>query len=160
MNSTASHRAGRSGTIKRRLAAGLAALVLCAATGTPTFARAPGQASPPAITPSSRMVTAADRAAAAARAAANKAAGKDGAKPAAVPGGTPDYFGTTPNYANSPLPTVSGSVVSGGIRKFVDSLAGLGSANVNDLGQYMPVALADQTTYPGSDYYEISSVRS
>jgi FtsP/CotA-like multicopper oxidase with cupredoxin domain len=159
MNSTASHRAGRSGTIKRRLAAGLAALVLCAATGTPTFARAPGQASPPAITPSSRMVTAADRAAAAARAAANKAAGKDGAKPAAVPGGTPDYFGTTPNYANSPLPTVSGSVVSGGIRKFVDSLAGLGSANVNDLGQYMPVALADQTTYPGSDYYEIGLVQ-
>jgi hypothetical protein len=26
---------------------------------------------------------------------------------AAVPGGTPDYFGTTPNYANSPLPTVT-----------------------------------------------------
>jgi len=25
--------------------------------------------------------------------------------PGADPGGTPDYFGTTPNYANSPLPT-------------------------------------------------------
>ena len=25
----------------------------------------------------------------------------------AAPGGTPDYFGTTPNYANSPQPTVA-----------------------------------------------------
>ncbi len=31
-----------------------------------------------------------------------------------APGGTPDYFGTTGNYANSPLPTVTGTPVSGG----------------------------------------------
>ena len=30
-----------------------------------------------------------------------------------APGGTPDYFGTTPNYANSPLPTVTGAFGTG-----------------------------------------------
>jgi FtsP/CotA-like multicopper oxidase with cupredoxin domain len=52
--------------------------------------------------------------------------------------------------------------VSGGIRKFVDSLPGLGAANANDLGNYIPVAVPDQTTYPDvnsptgfDDYYEI-----
>ncbi|MGE5506993.1 MAG: hypothetical protein ACM3RP_00665 [Chitinophagales bacterium] len=75
-----------------------------------------------------------------------------------TPGGTPDYFGPYPNYANSPLPKTdaSGKVIPGtGIRKFVDSLPGLGAANANDLGQYIPVAVPDTTTYPGSDYYEI-----
>jgi FtsP/CotA-like multicopper oxidase with cupredoxin domain len=48
---------------------------------------------------------------------------------------------------------------TGGIRKFVDSLPGLGSAGVNDLGQYLPVAVPDQTTYPGSDYYEIAVIQ-
>lgn len=42
-----------------------------------------------------------------------------------------------------------------GLRKFVDSLPGLGAANANDLGQYIPVAVPDTTTYPGSDYYVI-----
>ena len=77
---------------------------------------------------------------------------------AAVPT-VPDYNGTTPNYANSPLPTVdqaTNTVVSGGIRKFVDELPGLGAANANDLGQFIPVAVPDTTTYPGSDYYEIA----
>jgi FtsP/CotA-like multicopper oxidase with cupredoxin domain len=47
-------------------------------------------------------------------------------------------------------------VVDGtGIRKFVDGLPGLGAANTNNLGQYIPVAIPDKTTYPGSDYYEI-----
>ncbi|PPD59113.1 hypothetical protein JP09_000065 [Dehalogenimonas etheniformans] len=58
----------------------------------------------------------------------------------------PDYFGT-PNWANSPQLT-----------KFIDKLAGLGSGAANALGQYIPVAVADQTTYPGSDYYEIAVV--
>jgi FtsP/CotA-like multicopper oxidase with cupredoxin domain len=49
--------------------------------------------------------------------------------------------------------------VSGGIRKFVDSLPGLGSTNANDLGQYISIAVPDQTTYPGSDYYEIGLVQ-
>jgi FtsP/CotA-like multicopper oxidase with cupredoxin domain len=162
----------------------------------------------------------------------------------ATPGGTPDYFGTTPNYANSPQPTVTTNApstvgtltaitlqnggsgyttpaviltggggtgatanahvsngviksitltnsgtgytsaptvtisdpspnavgalaaalfvsaistitVTGGMRKFVDTLPGLGLANKNNLNQYLPVAVADTTTYPGSDYYEI-----
>jgi FtsP/CotA-like multicopper oxidase with cupredoxin domain len=54
---------------------------------------------------------------------------------------------TLPNYANSP-----------NIRKFVDSLPGLGWANRNNLGQYIPIANPDTNTYPGSDYYEIGLV--
>jgi FtsP/CotA-like multicopper oxidase with cupredoxin domain len=71
-----------------------------------------------------------------------------------------------PNFAYSP-----------NIRKFVDGLAGLGapgckiatppgsglgllpgdtSCNENKLGQYIPVAIPDMTTYPGSDYYELT----
>jgi FtsP/CotA-like multicopper oxidase with cupredoxin domain len=50
------------------------------------------------------------------------------------------------------------------IRKFVDTLPGLGAANANNLGQYIPVAVADTTTFagngtaanPASDYYEIA----
>ncbi len=64
-----------------------------------------------------------------------------------------DY--TLPNFAQSP-----------NIRKFVDSLPGLGVANANNLGQYIPLATPDTTTFPGdnvssaanpaSDYYEIA----
>jgi len=58
----------------------------------------------------------------------------------------PNYFSpTVPNWANSP-PTM---------RKFVDTMPGLNAAGVNNLGQYIPVAVPDTTTYPGSDYYEI-----
>jgi len=60
------------------------------------------------------------------------------------PGGIPDYFGTTPNWAFSPL-----------LRKFVDQLPGLGATNANNLGTFISVAKPDTTTYPGSDYYEI-----
>jgi FtsP/CotA-like multicopper oxidase with cupredoxin domain len=60
------------------------------------------------------------------------------------PGGQPDYFGFTPNWAFSPL-----------IRKFVDTLPGLGAASANNLGNFIPVAKPDTITYPGSDYYEI-----
>ncbi|SCF35485.1 hypothetical protein [Micromonospora mirobrigensis] len=69
----------------------------------------------------------------------------------------PDYFGSVPNYANSPLPVVVGGGVQPGtgIRKFIDSLPGLGPAKANDLGNYIPVATPDTITYPGSDYYEI-----
>jgi len=41
------------------------------------------------------------------------------------------------------------------LRKFVDSLPGLGYDNKNNLGQYIPVAIPDTTSYPGSNYYEI-----
>ncbi len=69
------------------------------------------------------------------------------------------YFGTSPNYANSPLPQTDdlGNVIPGtGIRKFVDTLPGLNTPN--DLGQQIPVAIPDTTTFPGSDYYEIGLV--
>jgi FtsP/CotA-like multicopper oxidase with cupredoxin domain len=60
----------------------------------------------------------------------------------------------------APAPDKSAhEVVSGGIRKFVDGLPGLGAANANNLGQYIPVAIPDATTYPGSDYYEIAVVQ-
>lgn len=48
--------------------------------------------------------------------------------------------------------------VEPGIRKFVDTLPKLGAGNPNNLGQYIPVAVPDKTTYPGSDYYEIAVV--
>ncbi len=45
-----------------------------------------------------------------------------------------------------------------GIRKFVDSLPGLGPTAANNLGQYIPVAVPDTSTFPGADYYEIAVV--
>ena len=43
--------------------------------------------------------------------------------------------------------------------KFVDSLPGLsadgGVTGANNLGQYIPIAVKDTTTYPGSDYYQL-----
>ena len=49
--------------------------------------------------------------------------------------------------------------ITPGIKKFVDTLAGLGPSAPNTLGQYIPVAVPDTTTYPGSDYYEIALVQ-
>jgi FtsP/CotA-like multicopper oxidase with cupredoxin domain len=69
------------------------------------------------------------------------------------------YFsGIYPNFANSPLPQkdANGVLIPGtGIRKFVDTLPGLTAAGANNLGQYIPLAVPDQATFPGSDYYEI-----
>lgn len=48
-----------------------------------------------------------------------------------------------------------GTTLTGGIRKFVDSLPGLTEAGINNLGQFIPLAIPDTTTYPGDDYYEI-----
>jgi FtsP/CotA-like multicopper oxidase with cupredoxin domain len=65
------------------------------------------------------------------------------------------------NYANSPLPTVVGGVVTPGtgMRKFVDKLPGLGAANANLLGQYIPVATPGVLAgFPNDDYYEIALV--
>jgi FtsP/CotA-like multicopper oxidase with cupredoxin domain len=50
------------------------------------------------------------------------------------------------------------TVISGGMRKFVNELPGLGAGAANNLGQFISVAVPDQTTYPGSDYYEIAVV--
>ncbi|MBN1369289.1 MAG: multicopper oxidase domain-containing protein [Dehalococcoidaceae bacterium] len=61
------------------------------------------------------------------------------------PGDVPDYYSlTVPNWAWTPP-----------LRKFVDGLPGLGLANANGLGQYIPIAVPDTISYPGSDYYEI-----
>ncbi len=107
-----------------------------------------------------RGTTAAQRAAAAvrARAARQRAAEQAGQQAGALgmkanafamnPGGMPDYFSTTvPNWGYTPI-----------IPKFVDTLPGLTSAGANDLGQYLPVAVADATTFPNSDYYELALV--
>jgi FtsP/CotA-like multicopper oxidase with cupredoxin domain len=61
-----------------------------------------------------------------------------------TPGGVPDYFGAWANWAYSPP-----------LRKFVDTLPGVGAANANNLGNFIGQAYPDTTTYPGSDYYEI-----
>jgi FtsP/CotA-like multicopper oxidase with cupredoxin domain len=54
---------------------------------------------------------------------------------------------------------VGGGYLTPGLRKFVDTLSGLGASTVNNLGQYIPQAVPDTTTYPGSDYYEIAVVQ-
>ncbi len=66
--------------------------------------------------------------------------------------GLANYFQPAPDQSEHVL-------ISGGLRKFVDSLPGLGPENANNLGQYIPVAVPDTTTYPGSDYYEIAVVQ-
>ncbi len=53
-----------------------------------------------------------------------------------------------PNFAYSP-----------NIRKFIDVLPGLGAPLAGSLtGNYIPAAVADTTSYPGTDYYEIALV--
>ncbi|HLE15886.1 MAG TPA: fibronectin type III domain-containing protein [Anaerolineales bacterium] len=61
----------------------------------------------------------------------------------------------------------AGYLTQGGIRKFVDTLPGLTSAGANNLGQYIPLAVPDTTTFldnpdtpanEGADYYEIGVV--
>ena len=53
----------------------------------------------------------------------------------------------------------SGYITPGGIKKFQDTLPGLGEAGANNLGQYIPVAVPDTTTFPGTDYYVIAVVQ-
>ena len=56
-------------------------------------------------------------------------------------------------------PTVNGPCDTGTpLRKFVDTLPGLGASAANNLGQYIPVAVNDTVSYPGSDYYELAIV--
>ncbi|MEQ4303128.1 multicopper oxidase domain-containing protein [Plantactinospora sp. B6F1] len=79
------------------------------------------------------------------------------AAPTLDPTAPPDYFGFVPNFAYSPLPVcdAAGRVAAGtGIRKFVASLPRTGDT-ANELGNLIPVAVPDTTTYPGCDYYEI-----
>jgi hypothetical protein len=73
-------------------------------------------------------------------------------------------------YANSPqgmqVDAITGAARDTGtaLRKFVDALPGLGTpaftgvpGNLTD-GTYIPVAVGDTVTYPGSVYYEIAVV--
>lgn len=54
------------------------------------------------------------------------------------------------------MASLDASKLTGGIRKFVDSLPGVGAPNASTLdGHYIPLAIPDTTLYPGSDYYEI-----
>lgn len=98
-----------------------------------------------------------------------------GTVPCALALGTPcmpiDYFGIIPHYALSQLPAVtltSGTnlpkvytVTAGtGIRKFMDTLPGLGPANAGTVGlgtQFIPVAspMTNPWDPAASDYYEI-----
>lgn len=75
--------------------------------------------------------------------------------PADAGSGNGSFFANSPagKYRTvfSPISSNSGTP----LRKFVDSLPGLGSANSNNLGQYIPIAAPNTTTFPGSDYYEV-----
>jgi len=68
-------------------------------------------------------------------------------------------------YANSPQPDpINGlpAFNSGTpIRKFVTRLPGLGAANANEIGQYIPVATPMGPAFPGdtADYYQIGLVQ-
>ena len=58
----------------------------------------------------------------------------------------------------------SGYITSGGIKKFQDGLPMLcnplrGLASDNNLGQYMPLAVPDTTTFAAADYYVIALVQ-
>ncbi len=109
-----------------------------------------------------RRVTPAARNAANTAAHANNVVGLPGAGAGTLPTRDQLYFsGQYPNYANSPLPNVNDTLNCKapnfcGIRKFVDSLAGLNAAN--NIGQMVTIATPDTVTFPGSDYYEISAV--
>ncbi|MDO8848874.1 MAG: multicopper oxidase domain-containing protein [Coriobacteriia bacterium] len=73
-------------------------------------------------------------------------------QPTPNPGGIPDYFGTPDPITGRPVANWAFSPL---LRKFVDTLPGVGPAGANNLGNYIGVAHPDTVTYPGSDYYEI-----
>ncbi|MFM8342244.1 MAG: hypothetical protein ACKN9F_08500, partial [Methylomonas sp.] len=83
---------------------------------------------------------------------------------AARPWSTPDFY-AVPNWAQSPLPLIDTTVnsatlgqVVGGIQKFADDLPRLcldSSTATATLGQCIPVATPDKTTYPDADFYAI-----
>ncbi len=105
------------------------------------------------IMPKGNNITKAMREATAARNIKTRQAAGISAPAVPVPGvnqpGTPDYFGTIPNYANSPLPTVDPNTgaITGGIRKFVDPLPSIPIA----VPDTCPSGLAG----PAADCYEI-----
>lgn len=91
----------------------------------------------------------------------NAGSGYSSAPDVSFSGGTGASAVTTIAGSVSAITLVNGGsgYVTPGIRKFVDTLPGLGPDAANNLGQYIPVATPDTTTYPGSDYYEIELVQ-
>jgi len=65
---------------------------------------------------------------------------------------------TGPGTGATAMATLDPTTLTGGIRKFMDALPGLGPTAANLLGQYIPIAVPDTTTYPNSEYYEIAVV--
>ena len=71
---------------------------------------------------------------------------------------------TDPTGTDAIADATIGGTLTGGLRKFVDKLPGLGPGGANTIiqahgdGQYIPVGVADTSAYPGSDYYEIAIV--
>ncbi len=71
---------------------------------------------------------------------------------------------TDPTGTGAIADAVIGGVLTGGVRKFIDKVPGLTPAGANSLlqpsgdFQYIPVAIADTTSFPNSDYYEIALV--
>lgn len=114
------------------------------------------------VTPAMRQA-AAERALALRTSPAQVESGAEALPAGLDPNAPPDYFGPYPNYANSLFPAldpVTGKVIPGtGMRKFFDSLAGVGPANANNLHNYIPIAAPDTITYTGCDYYEIALKR-
>ena len=84
-----------------------------------------------------------------------------------TPGVVPTYYANSPSGLRAhPVTGAPGAIDTGtAMRKFVDPLPWLGAPRActmwdgsTKLSGYLPVAVPDTTTYPGSDYYEIALV--
>ncbi len=96
----------------------------------------------------------------------------DSTNSAKAPIKVPTYYANSPSGLrvdplNPVIDPVTGLAVpsintGAALRKFVDTLPKLsadgGATGANNLGQYIPTAVADTATYPGSEYYEIAVV--
>jgi FtsP/CotA-like multicopper oxidase with cupredoxin domain len=75
-------------------------------------------------------------------------------------GSTPMVTITDTTGSGATATATIGGPTQGGIRKFVDSLPLLGPTGANNLGQYIPVAVAENRIFSNesADYYEIALV--
>ena len=83
----------------------------------------------------------------------------NGAGTGAAATATIDPAGGTGPVTQLTLTNGGQGYVTPGIKKFQDTLPGLTEANKNNLGQYMPVAQADTTTFANADYFVIAVVQ-
>ncbi len=67
---------------------------------------------------------------------------------------------TDPTGTGAVADAIIGGPLTGGIRKFVDTLPGLGPGGANNLGQYIPVGVPEPCTFSGqaADCYTIALV--